>query len=202
MKRAEMTRISALALAIFLAAPVASAQEIRSDDQARLDQLDAAMGRALRQVLATGSDEEVATATNALRGPAMPADQARADQLAGDWTCSMVKMGGNLPLVAYPPFRCRIEAQNGVAHFEKLTGSQRTSGTIQVVDDRWIYLGSTFVQGESPRRYDDFPAEIDTGASETLPDVGVLEIRGEGQGRLILPLPYRESVLNVLLLTR
>lgn len=196
-----MMRLVALALAVTLAGP-APAQEIRPDDQARLDQLDAAMGRALRQVLATGSDEEVVAATNALRGPALPADPTLASGMTGDWQCSMVKIGGNMALVAYPPFRCRIEARNGALHFDKLTGSQRTSGTFHAKDGRWIYLGSTFVQGEAPRRYDDFPAEIDTQAGETLPDVGVLEVMGEGQARLILPLPYRESILNVLLLTR
>jgi len=198
-----MTKVLALALAlaVMLAAPLA-AQEIRPDDQARLDQLDAATGRALRQVLASGSDEEVAAAANALRGAAMPADPTLAESLAGDWACSMVKMGGNLPLVAYPPFRCRIEARDGVLHFDKLTGSQRTSGTIRAIDGRWVYLGSTFVQGEAPRRYDDFPPETDTEASETLPDVGLLELTGEGQARLILPLPYRESILNILTLTR
>lgn len=196
-----MARLLALALTATLAVPAAG-QEIRLDDQARLDQLDAAMGRALRQVLATGSDEDVVLATNALRGPAMPADPALAETLTGDWHCSMTKLGGNMAVVAYPPFRCRIDARDGVLHFDKLTGSQRTSGTIQPIDGRWVYLGSTFVQGEAPRRYDEFPAEIDTSASETLPDVGVLEVTGEGQARLVLPLPYRESILNVLVLTR
>lgn len=194
-------RLAALAIVALLAAPALS-QEIRPDDRARLDRLDAAVGQALRQVLGTGSDEEVVQAINALRGPAMPADPARAGALTGDWQCSMTKMGGNLPLVAYPPFRCRIEAREGVLHFDKLSGSQRTSGTIRAIDGRWVYLGSTFVAGEAPRRYDEFPAEIDTSASETLPDVGVLEVMGEGQARLVLPLPYRESVLNVLTLTR
>lgn len=195
-----MMRLVALALTAMLAAPALA--EIRPDDQARLDQLDAAVGRALRQVLSTGSDEEVVAATNALRGPALPAEPALAAGIAGDWQCSMVKIGGNMALVAYPPFRCRIEMQEGVLHFDKLTGSQRTSGTIYAQDGRWVYLGSSFVQGEAPRRYDDFPAEIDIQASETLPDVGVLEITGKGQARLILPLPYRESLLNVLVLTR
>lgn len=197
-----MIRLSTLLLSIALASTPATAQEIRPDDRARLDRLDAAAGQALRQVLATGSDEEVAAATRALRGPALPADPAQAGTMDGDWTCSMVKIGGNLPLVAYPPFRCRIAAANGVVHFDKLTGSQRTSGTMRLIDGRWIYLGSTFVQGEQPRRYDDFPAEIDTQAGETLPDVGLLEMTGEGQARLLLPLPYRESILNVLVLVR
>ena len=58
------------------------------------------------------------------------------------------------------------------------------------------------MQGETPRPYEDFPPEFDTQAGETLPDVGVLEVTGEGRARLVLPLPYRESVLNVLVLTR
>ena len=79
---------------------------------------------------------------------------------------------------------------------------ERTKGTIRTMDGRWVYLGSTFVQGEAPRPYGDFPADFDTQAGETLPDVGVLEVTGEGRARLLLPLPYRESVLNVLVLTR
>lgn len=197
-----MMRVIAVALAVALAGSLAAAQEIRPDDQARLDRLDTAMGQALRRVLAVGSDEEVAIAINALQGPAMTPNPALTAAIAGDWQCSMVKMGGELPLVAYPPFRCRIEVRNGVVHFDKLTGSQRTSGTIREIDGRWVYLGSSFVQGESPRRYDDFSATIDTDASETLPDVGVFEVTGEGQARLILPLPYRESILNLLVLTR
>lgn len=198
-----MVRVLALAVTAALAIPAtADAQAIRPDDQARLGQLDAAAGRALRQVLETGSDADVATATAALRGAAMPADPSFAEALEGTWDCSMTKMGGELPLVSYPPFRCRIEARDGVLHFDKLTGSQRTSGTIHAIGGRWIYLGSAFVQGENPRRYDDFPATIDTAAIETLPDVGVLEVTGTRRARLVMPLPYRESVLNVLTLTR
>lgn len=195
--------ILALALAVILGLPTAGgAQAIRPDDQARLDQLDRAAGQALLRVLAMGSDEEITLAISALQGPATTPNLSLADRLPGDWQCGMVKMGGELPLVAYPSFHCRIEARDGVLHFDKLTGSQRTSGTIQEVEGRWIYLGSTFVQGQAPMPYNDFPPQIDTSASETLPDVGVLEVTSEGRARLILPLPYRESVLNVLVLTR
>ncbi len=132
----------------------------------------------------------------------MAPNQALADSLPGEWQCAMVKMGGELPLVAYPPFRCRIESRDGALHFDKLTGSQRTSGTIRQIGDRWIYLGSAVVGGQQPRAYGDFQAQIDTGATETLPDVGVLEVLGQDRARLVMPLPYRESVLNVLVLTR
>lgn len=180
----------------------AGAPTIRPDDQARLDGLDAAAGQALRQVLAEGSDADVSAAVEVLRGAAGPAAPSAAEALTGDWACRMTKIGGNMALVAYPAFRCRIEARGGVLHFDKLTGSQRTSGTLHAQDGRWVYLGSAFVQGDTPRAYADFPAEIDVNAGETLPDVGVLEVTGPGRARLVLPLPYRESVLNVLTLTR
>lgn len=133
---------------------------IRADDQARLDALDLSIGAAMRQVLAEGSDDQVALAVRALRGT------------------------------------------GGVLQFEKLTGSQRTRGVIQRDGDRWIYLGSTFVVGEQPRDYADFPAEVSTEGTETLPDVGVFEVTGPAAARITFPQPYRESILNVLTLTR
>lgn len=194
--------IRPLVLSLALLALPTAAQEPRPDDRARLDQLDTAIGRALRQVLAEGSEADLAAATAALRGAALPAEQVTVEALAGDWQCRMTKIGGILPLVEYPPFRCRIELRDGVLHFDKLTGSQRSSGTLQILDGAWVYLGSTFVQGEAPLPYRDFPAELDTSAGETLPDAGLLEITGPGRARLLLPLPYRESLLNVLTLTR
>lgn len=176
---------------------------IRADDQARLDALDLSIGEAMRQVLAEGSDDQVALAVRALRGTGGTAsNEADPAALAGDWDCRMTKIGGNLPAVSYPPFRCRIGAAGGVLQFEKLTGSQRTRGVIQRDGDRWIYLGSTFVVGEQPRDYADFPAEVSTEGTETLPDVGVFEVTGPAAARITFPQPYRESILNVLTLTR
>ena len=56
--------------------------------------------------------------------------------------------------------------------------------------------------GEAPRPYADFPDDMDTQGTETLPDVGVLEPIDADRARILFPLPYRESVLNVLTLTR
>ena len=58
------------------------------------------------------------------------------------------------------------------------------------------------MQGEQPIPYADFPARIDTQATETLPDAGILELTGQDTARILFPLPYRDSVLNVLTLTR
>ena len=69
-------------------------------------------------------------------------------------------------------------------------------------DGRWVYLGSTFVAGEQPMDYANFPEVVDTSAGETLPDVGVFEVTGPDSARILFPQPYRESILNVLTLTR
>ena len=49
----------------------------------------------------------------------------------GLYNCAITKLGGpddSLPLVAYPAFRCRVNANDGRLHFTKLTGSQLTTG--------------------------------------------------------------------------
>lgn len=181
---------------------LADGTPIRPEDAARVEALDRATGAALRQALGEGSAQQAADAAEALRGATLPADQANPSALAGDWACRMTKIGGLLPSVTYPPFRCRITADGTALRFEKLTGSQRTSGTIHRDGDALVYLGSSFVTGEPPRAYADFPAQMDTSGTETLPDVGVLEITGANAARILFPLPYRESVLNVLTLTR
>ena len=193
---------AALALPAAAQQTLADGTAIRPEDAARLEALDRATGAALREALGGGTPQQAADAAEALRGAARPADRIDPKALSGDWRCSMTKIGGISPSVTYPPFRCRITADGASLQFEKLTGSQRTSGSIHRDGDSWVYLGSSFVQGETPRSYADFPAEMDTRASETLPDVGVLEMTGATTGRILFPLPYRESVLNVLTLTR
>lgn len=179
--------------------PAPGAPPIREADAERLANLDAATGIALRQLVVEGDAAQVALARAALKGDAVPADAA---DLEGEWTCSMTKIGGLLPAVNYPPFRCRIGRDGDRLTFDKLTGSQRTRGTLQLADGRWVYLGSTFVAGEQPIDYADFPEVVDTSAGETLPDVGVFEVTGPDSARILFPQPYRESILNVLTLTR
>lgn len=211
MSRRPIARHALVALCAALVPPAAIAQgpvpgdsaPIRPEDRARLEALDAATGAAMRQLLGQGSDAEVAAGVAALRGTAAPAEAlGDPSSLAGDWSCRMTKLGGISPAITYPPFRCHIGADEGVLQFEKLTGSQRTRGTIRRDGDRWVYLGSTFVAGEQPRDYADFPAAIDIMATETLPDVGLFEITGPGRARIVFPQPYRESLVNVLTLTR
>lgn len=203
-----MTRLLAAAAAILLACPAHAGPEpgdglpIRTEDLARLDALDESAGVALRQALGGGDAAQVASVAEALAGTPQAAAGLDPSALAGDWTCRMTKIGGLLPVVAYPPFRCQISADGGILQFEKLTGSQRTRGTIHSDRDRLVYLGSTFVAGEQPKRYDEFPEEVRTDDTETLPDVALVEPLGPDRLRMLFPRPYRESVLNVMVLTR
>lgn len=207
-----MTRSACMALAAMIAAAplplsaqgpvIGDGIPIRVEDVARLDALDQSAGAALRQVLATGSAQDIAQATGALTGAPLPADRVDPASLAGDWACSMTKLGGNLAVVTYPAFKCRITAQGGAIIVEKLTGSQRTRGQVHRDGDRLVYLGSTFVHGEQPRDYGDFPQDVNLEGTETLPDVGIVEQTGRNSLRILFPEPYRESFLNVLTLSR
>lgn len=194
-----LAALCALTAGPVLAENLTDGTRIRDEDTARLESLDRATGAALRAALGNGSPQQAADAAEALRGPAQPADSVNLKALAGDWSCKMTKIGGNLPSVTYPPFRCRIGADGA---FAKLTGSQRTAGKLHRDGDAWVYLGSTTVNDDPPRPYADFPDQVDTAASETLPDVAVFEATGANTARLLFPLPYRESVLNVLTLSR
>lgn len=191
--------LSLLPLTATAADPLADGTRIRPEDAARLEALDRATGAALRQALGQGSAAEAADAADTLRGAALAATP---EALVGDWSCRMTKIGGLQASVSYPPFRCAITRDGTALRFEKLTGSQRTSGTLHHDGGVWVYLGSTFVAGEAPRPYADFPDDMDTQGTETLPDVGVLEPIDADRARILFPLPYRESVLNVLTLNR
>ena len=196
---------AALAVVMVASASLAWAQAevpIRSEDQDRLNGLDRAAGQALRQLLAEGDAAQIALATEALRGKPIPTGEVGTDSLAGEWSCRMTKIGGNLPAVGYPPFRCRFWTEEGRVMFEKLTGSQRTRGFLRGEHGTIVYLGSTFVEGEQPKPYADFPESVDLQSTETLPDAGIFEATGPNSARILFPLPYRESVLNVLTLSR
>ena len=111
--------------------PAPGAPPIREADAERLANLDAATGIALRQLVVEGDPAQLALARTALKGEAVPADAA---DLEGEWNCAMTKLGGLLPAVSYPPFRCRIGRDGDRLTFDKLTGSQRTRGTLQMSD--------------------------------------------------------------------
>lgn len=193
----------ALTLALALMAPAHGQQledgtPIRADDLRRLDALDASAGSALRQALAAGDPADLTLLVEVMAGDSLPPDQAQA-ALPGAWSCQMIKLGGMLPLVVYPPFRCIATATS----FEKLTGSQRTIGTLHEHGRMLVYLGTGFVAGDTPPPYAQLPTEADPQASpQRMPEIGVVEMTGPDRGRILFPAPYLKSRMNLLVLHR
>ncbi|MEO0360871.1 MAG: DUF4893 domain-containing protein [Pseudomonadota bacterium] len=74
------------------------------------------------------------------------------DFLLGDWRCRSIQQGGEA-VFAYRYFDCRVSAApNGGLFFEKLTGSQRTSGVLYEASgtELALYLGGSTVN-EDPQ---------------------------------------------------
>jgi hypothetical protein len=121
--------------------------------------------------------------------------------LAGKWRCRTMKLGGLTPAIVYSWFNCRISETGGVLKFEKLTGSQRTSGTLYPDGEGYVYLGASYVAGETPHPYSGNRAGA--GAGETPDDqIGRLSLLYDGRARLELPYPTRESTFDVIELKR
>lgn len=179
-------------------AGAANAEQMRAVEAGKLAAFDATLGQALRAALAGGARGDVDLLQEALAGTPIP---PLATTLPGDWRCRTIKLGGITPLTAYAPFSCRITAQGATFRFEKLTGSQRTSGTIRLLDGQMIYLGVGTV-GDAPQRaYADLhPAFL--GTAEVTPQVAVVEQAGPDHVRLMFPSPVNESLFDVLYLTR
>lgn len=192
-----MIRIVLLFLSI-LALP-ASAQEMRPPDDDRLHQTDAVLGRVLKAALGAGAPEDIAVLTEALSGePGMI-------EPTGDWNCRMIKMGRGLPLIVYSNFRCRISSLGpGRWQIEKLTGSQRLSGTVALGEGEAIYMGVGFVNGGPATDYAGLPREDQTPVEpgQTTAEVGFFEQMGPNRARILFPLPILESDFDILYLTR
>lgn len=193
---------SALALILSFGAPAAMADPmppIRPDDRARLDEAQAGVAAALLGAFRDGAPADVAVLTSALSGPALPAEQAL-DLLPGEWNCRVIKVGGLLPLTVYQPFRC-VAGPDG--SFQKITGSQRKTGTVGLVDGRLVYLGTGYIAGDPPVDYADLPAQTEPAADpQRIPEAGLVEMVDDRTGRIIFPRPALESDLDLLLLTR
>jgi hypothetical protein len=172
---------------------------VRPADLPRLESADAALGRALAGALAEGAPADVAVLAEAMRGAPGPLDPA------GDWSCRVLKLGGLLPLTVYAPFRCRIAAEGeGLWRLDKITGSQRLSGTIAAADGPALYTGVGFVEGGPATDYAGLPADdqepVEPG--QTHAQVGFFEQPSPRSARLMLPSPILESHFDILWLTR
>ncbi len=191
-------RSALLAGLALLLAGSAVAQEIRPQEQARLDRFERLAGTALLEAMAGGSDSDVAALTTALGGvPQVAFDPS----LQGEWKCRTMKLGGEPRLVVYTNFKCSMSLDNTGITFEKLSGSQRTSGRIEMREGRAIYLGVGYVSSEKPQNYGDLDPAFE-GSGTVTPDVGVFERISDRRARLMFPAPVNESDFDILELTR
>lgn len=173
------------------AAPVDWRALATPEDRLRLRNWRSAFTEALRAARAAGHAVDIRREgallmpDAALAGPALP---------PGDYRCRVIKLGGQgdlLDYVSYPAFTCRVEAEDGVASFRKLSGSQRQVGTILAGDaQRQIFLG-TLVLGDERRA-------LHYGMDAERNLVGAIERVGEERWRLILPYPRFESIMDVI----
>lgn len=191
--------IAALLMSAVLAAPIVADESImRAQEKMRLDSYHATAGRAILQALSAGSLGDIDQLQEAMSGVPLP---PLATSLSGAWGCRTMKLGGDVPLVIYAPFKCVFTADGSGFVFEKTDGSQRTVGRVILQDRTMIYLGVGFVADAVPMAYTDLPA-TDFGNGTYQPQVGVVEQTGPDTARITFPAPVNESLLDVLYLTR
>lgn len=178
--------------------PAFALEPMRAQEADRLARYHQSAGDALLHALAVGAPDDVAALSTALSGTPLVAFD---ETLVGTWNCRTLKLGGAAQLVVYSTFKCRIGLDATGAIFEKLTGSQRTSGRIDMRDGRAIYLGVGYVAGETPRLYGDLPGDF-KGDGTVQPQVAVFERAAENRARLLFPAPVVESDFDILELTR
>jgi len=162
------------------------------DDRRRLRDWRDAWMAALDQARTAGHGAEIER-----EGVLLQPDEALAGATPppGDYACRAIKLGthrgGTLAYVAYPAFRCRIEAEGDGFTFTKLTGSQRPIGRLYPENDRrLVFLGTLQLGDErTALRY---------GRDAERNMAGALERIGERRWRLILPYPHFESLLDVI----
>lgn len=182
-------------LLVMLATPAIADGELESlltaADKARLEAFDKTVEAAMDEA-ATGNPNDLAVLQSVLDGNPLPL--ASGYDPTGKWSCRTLKLGGNLPLVAYPHFKCTITDDGAGWTLKKLTGSQRTEGRFFTESDtRLTYVGAGHVAGEAPRSYGDDPLHN---------QVAVVERLGENRILLFFPAPQFESKLDILVLER
>ena len=198
-RKVERT-LAAVALATALLTGAASAgwrEQASAFDVNRLARIDEARAKALDEAQ-RASPSDLAAIDSVLHAPVTAASP---NALLGAWRCRTIKLGGITPDVIYSWFRCRISERGGTLFFEKLSGSQRTSGFLYGEGGGYVYLGASYVTGEKPPRYSGNGAAV--GAPATPDDqIGLLSLLADGRARLELPYPVQESTFDVIELKR
>jgi hypothetical protein len=196
-----MRKAEALAfLVLFCVASAANAgwrEDASPSDAQRFARLDESRAKGLDEAM-SGAAGDLAAVHSILGAEAVAASPGA---LKGDWRCRTIKLGGLTPAIVYTWFRCRIGERGGVLFFEKLSGSQRTSGALYAEGRGFVYLGASYVTGEKPPRYSGTGASA--GAPATPDDqIGLLSLLADGRARLELPYPVQESTFDVIELKR
>ncbi len=199
-----------LALSAALAPGAATADDWRREaspyDVERIDAAPKALALAVEAARERGTPADIKE-VDALLGPARPVE---GEALLGDWRCRTLKLGGNFGgLTIYGWFKCRISIAEGGLYFEKLSGSQRTSGYLRPVypsngeglPERYIYLGAAHYGGDPKSKYGG-PANRLRRVGENKDDPGILEALGRNWMRIGFPLPVFESEYDFLELKR
>ncbi len=202
MRCAKKSRIAFLALGAFLIAGSAEAgwqDQASAFDAGRLGKLSESRAKGLQEAAQGASQADLATIHAVLDAEPVHVEGA---QLAGIWRCRTIKLGGMTPDVIYSWFRCRIGARGGVLTFQKLTGSQRTNGTLYPdASGGYVYLGATSVANEPTHSYSGSGASA--GAAATPDDqIGLLLATGSNSARIEFPYPVQESSFDVIELRR
>ena len=198
--------MSCFALAIFalLASSPAIAgwhDEASPADAQRLSQLAESRAKGLMEA-ANGAPSDVTAIRSILQAGPVAASPS---QFLGTWRCRTMKLGGLTPTIVYSWFKCRISERGGQLWFEKLGGSQRTSGSLYPDGGGFVYLGASYVHytgaNEKPPHYSGTGASV--GAGQTPDDqIGLLSLTYDGRARLELPYPVQESTFDVIELKR
>lgn len=178
-----------IALALPMAAQAGWRDEASSFDQNRFAKLDESRAKGLAEA------GDVPAIRETFDAPAVSADS-----LGGTWRCRTLKLGGMTSYVVYSWFRCRISDRGGELVFEKLSGSQRMAGTLYREGDGYVYLGASWVKGETAHRYSGNGASA--GADATPDDQIGLLVATAGGARLELPYPVQESTFDAIELRR
>jgi hypothetical protein len=113
----------------------------------------------------------------------------------GGYRCRVIKLGtqspGMLAYVPYPAFSCRIQPEQGVQGFAKLTGSQRPVGLIYPGDAlRQVFLG-TMILGDEQRA-------MQYGTDPDRDVAAFVERIGANRWRMVIPSPAFESHTDVI----
>jgi len=139
-------------------------------------------------------DQEALTAL--LTAEHQPID---ADGLLGAWRCRTTKVGGiGSTITTYAYFACRFVEKNGQLFFEKLSGSQRTSGVVYPnTSHSLVYLG-TSTYNDDPQLSYSGSASTQGKDPENRDNPGVVVRLAENHVLLVFPYPLFESVYDIL----